>query len=100
MGSGVGGGGLAVPGDISLMTMDGFNLAEIHDVPLTSVTVPRDELGQEAMRLLQQRLSRPDSPTCNLLLGGRLVVRSSVRRFGGRKQKATASAGSHGLYGG
>ena len=92
--------GLAVPGDISLMTMDGFNLAEIHDVPLTSVNVPRDELGQEAMRLLQQRMSRPQAPTCNLLLGGRLVVRSSVRRFGGRRTKSTANSGNHGLYGG
>jgi len=91
--------GLTVPGDISLMTMDGFNLAEIHDVPLTSVNVPRDELGQEAMRLLQQRMSRPQAPTCNLLLGGRLVVRSSVRRFGGRKLKSAVSTGSHGLYG-
>ena len=92
--------GLAVPGDISIMTMDGFNLAEIHEVPLTSVNVPRDELGQEAMRLLQQRLSRPDSPTCNLLLGGRLVLRSSVRRLGGRLLKPAVSSGKHGLYGG
>ena len=92
--------GLAVPNDVSIMTMDGFNLAEIHDVPLTSVNVPRDELGQEAMRLLQQRMSRPDAPTSNLLLGGRLVVRSSVKRLGSRKLKASVSTGSHGLYGG
>ena len=69
-------------------------------MPLTSVNVPRDELGQEAMRLLQQRLSRPDSPTCNLLLGGRLVLRSSVRRLGGRLLKSAVSGGKHGLYGG
>lgn len=35
-----------VPNRVSVMSMDGFNLAEIHDVPLTAVHVPRDELGQ------------------------------------------------------
>jgi DNA-binding LacI/PurR family transcriptional regulator len=92
--------GLSVPNDVSIMTMDGFNLAEIHDVPLTSVHVPRDELGQEAMRLLQQRMSRPDAPSSSLLLGGRLVVRSSVKRLGSRRVKAALSSGKHSLYGG
>ena len=91
--------GLSVPGDISIMSMDGFNLAEIHAVPLTAVHVPRDELGGEALRLLQQRLLRPNAPCCSLLLGGRLVVRSSVKRIGSRKVKAAISSRNHGLYG-
>lgn len=91
--------GLSVPGDISVMSMDGFNLAEIHDIPLTAVHVPRDELGMEALRLLQQRLLRPDMPCSNLLLGGRLVERSSVKRVGARKVKAAVSTKNHGLYG-
>ncbi len=90
---------LSVPNDVSIMSMDGFNLAEIHDVPLTSVHVPRDELGQEALRLLQQRMSRPDGPSSNLLLGGRLVVRDSVKRLGSRRVKTPVSARNHGLYG-
>lgn len=91
--------GLSVPGDVSIMSMDGFNLAEIHDVPLTAVHVPRDELGQEALRLLQQRMSRHDAPVCTLLLNGKLVVRGSVRRVGSRKVKAAVSTKNHGLYG-
>ena len=77
--------GISVPSEVSVMSMDGFNLAEIHDVPLTAVHVPRDELGSEALRLLQHRLSHPASPCNNLLLGGTLVVRSSVKRIGRRK---------------
>jgi DNA-binding LacI/PurR family transcriptional regulator len=92
--------GLSVPGDVSIMSMDGFNLAEIHDVPLTAVHVPRDELGPEALRLLQQRILRPDAPSNNLLLGGRLAVRSSVKRVGSRKIKAAVSTRNHGLYSG
>ncbi len=53
--------GLRVPQDISVMSIDGFNLAAIQDVPLTAVHVPRDELGTEAVHLLQQLV---DSPGC------------------------------------
>ena len=91
--------GLSVPNDLSILSMDGFNLAEIHDIPLSSVHVPRDGLGPGALRLLQQRLSRPDAPCANLLLGGRLVVRSSVKRIGSRQVRAAVSTRSHGLYG-
>ena len=33
------------------MSIDGFNLAAIQDVPLTAIHVPRDELGSEAVHL-------------------------------------------------
>ena len=90
---------IQVPGEISVMSMDGFNLAEIHDIPLTAVHVPRDELGAEALRLLQYRISHPDAPSRNLLLGGKLVVRNSVRRIGRRKLKTALAVREHGLYG-
>ncbi len=61
--------------------------------------VPRDELGQEALRLLQQRIVRPGAPCSNLLLGGRLVVRDSVKRVGRRKVEAAVKTRDHGLYG-
>lgn len=77
--------GLSVPVDISVISTDGFNLAEIHDVPLTAVHVPRDELGAEAIALLQRRMLRPDAPFTAQLLQGKLVVRNSVRKASGRK---------------
>ncbi len=46
--------GLRVPQDVSVMSIDGFNLAAIEDVPLTAVHVPRDELGNEAVQMLQR----------------------------------------------
>ncbi|GDX04663.1 LacI family transcriptional regulator [Buttiauxella sp. A111] len=88
--------GLRVPHDISVMSIDGFNLAAIHDVPLTSVHVPRDQLGEEAVHILQQRLIRPDAPVGNLLLNGTLMVRDSVRRI--RPNKSHTAVSSVGLY--
>jgi DNA-binding LacI/PurR family transcriptional regulator len=88
--------GLRVPQDVSVMSMDGFNLAAIHDIPLTSVHVPRDELGAEAVRMLQQRLLRPDAPVGSLLLNGTLIIRDSVRRIRGRKNYCAVDR--EGLY--
>ncbi len=59
-----------MPQDVSVMSIDGFNLAAIQDVPLTAIHVPRDELGSEAVHLLQQRLLRPEAPHGSLLLHG------------------------------
>ncbi|WP_336981637.1 MULTISPECIES: LacI family DNA-binding transcriptional regulator [unclassified Cedecea] len=84
--------GLRVPQDMSVMSIDGFNLAEIHDVPLTSVHVPRDELGEEAVQLLQQRLMRPEAPVVNILLGGTLKVQASVRRVGAGKGRPAVTS--------
>ena len=90
---------LSVPGDVSIMSMDGFNLAEIHDLPLTAVHVPRDELGEEALRLLQLRMTRPDAPHRTVLLSGKVAVRGSVKRIGSKNIKAAVSTRNHGLYG-
>lgn len=88
--------GLRVPHDISVMSIDGFNLAAIHDVPLTSLHVPRDELGEEAVHILQQSIIRPGTPTGNLLLSGTLAVRESVRRI--RPNKSHTAVRNDGLY--
>jgi DNA-binding LacI/PurR family transcriptional regulator len=90
--------GLSIPGDISVMSMDGFNLAETHDIPLTAVHVPRDELGAEALRLLLRRIASPDAPFCHLLLSGRLFVGNSVKRLGSRKS-GSGTGRDHSLYG-
>ncbi len=88
--------GLRVPQDVSVMSMDGFNLAAIHDIPLTSVQVPRDELGEAAVRMLQQLRLHPGAPPGTLLLNGKLVVRESVRRI--RDNLSHAPVEQHGLY--
>lgn len=88
--------GLRVPQDVSVMSIDGFNLAAIQDVPLTAVHVPRDELGTEAVYMLQQRLMRPNAPVGTLLLNGTLAVRESVRRI--RQGKRRTAVDREGLY--
>lgn len=73
--------GWRVPQDISVMSMDGANLAAIHDIPLTSVLVPCEELGREAVRLLQSQRIQPGRHCGHLLLNGTLITRDSVKRI-------------------
>jgi len=91
--------GINVPGDISLVSIDGFNLGSIGELQLTSGVVPREELGQEALALLQRRVTRPDAPVCNLLVCGRMVHGNSVRRVTARRITPVVNTGKHGLYG-
>lgn len=88
--------GLRVPQDVSVMSIDAFNLAAIQDVPLTAVHVPRDELGTEAVHMLQQRLIRPQAAIGSLLINGMLVVRESVRRI--RPGQRRTAVEREGLY--
>ncbi|MGE1562982.1 LacI family DNA-binding transcriptional regulator [Pantoea septica] len=88
--------GLRVPQDVSVMSMDGFNLAAIHDIPLTSVQMPRDELGAEAVRMVQSMRLNAQTLPGTLLLHGKLVVRESVRRI--RDNLSHAPVQQHGLY--
>ncbi|GHL50470.1 hypothetical protein ECZU29_53200 [Escherichia coli] len=57
--------------------------------------MPRDELGNEAVQMLQQRLIRPDAPVGSLLLHGRLAVRSQC---GGFARKGNTAVEREGLY--
>lgn len=88
--------GLRVPQDISLMSMDGFNSPLIHDIPLTALHVPREELGEEAVRMLQRRVISPTQPSGNLLLHGALAVGKSVKRI--RADHAHTPVNEEGLY--
>lgn len=89
---------MSVPDNVSVMSMDGFNLADIHDVTLTAVHVPRDELGAEAIQLLQRRLLRPDAPFSNTLLQGKLVACSSVKQINQKRAMPAANKPSDQLY--
>ncbi|PWC18939.1 LacI family DNA-binding transcriptional regulator [Brenneria corticis] len=88
--------GIRVPQDISVMSVDGFNMPAIHGIPLTSLHVPREELGEEAIRMLQRRLICPTQSSGNLLLHGVLVMGESVKRI--RVNNAHTPINKEGLY--
>jgi LacI family repressor for deo operon, udp, cdd, tsx, nupC, and nupG len=69
--------GLSVPGDVSVVGFDDQNLAEFYNPPLTTVSVPRHELGRRAAQELIDQLAGRDVAR-EVVLPTRLVVREST----------------------
>jgi len=69
--------GVRVPQDIALVGFDDMPWSSELCPPLTAVSQPTYELGQETVHLLLRRLADPDAPIRTVTLQPRLVVRES-----------------------
>ncbi len=73
--------GLSVPQDISVIGLDNIWLAEQVDPPLTTVSLPRYEIGQLAMEMLFDLLAPSDdqaTKTVHRTVESKLVIRQST----------------------
>ncbi|MFJ4222716.1 LacI family DNA-binding transcriptional regulator [Microbacterium sp. NPDC089695] len=68
--------GIAVPTELSIVGVDDHQHAEMF--ALTTIRQSPREQGHEAVRLLQQRMHRPDAPLERTVTASSLVVRSST----------------------
>lgn len=74
--------GIKVPDDLSTIGFDDLPLSSVVDPPLTTVQVSKARIGRMAVQLLAARMkAEPDSPPVKVLIGGKLIVRKSVRRI-------------------
>lgn len=74
--------GLTVPGDISIVTMDEHAVAGHTDPPLTTVSMPLAEMGEQATRLVVDMAEGGPPRKVVVGSGPRLVERDSVSRPG------------------
>jgi len=84
--------GLSVPEDVSVVGFDDQNMAEFYNPPLTTVNIPRQELGRHAARQLIDQLAG-HAVAREVVLPTRLVIREStapppVRTPGPRAHRA------------
>lgn len=70
--------GKRIPDDVSIVGFDDVPSARDFDPPLTSVSVPQEDLGRTAVKLATDR-SSDASGRQHVMLGTHLVVRKSVR---------------------
>lgn len=70
--------GLRVPEDCSIVGFDDIRFARYTEPPLTTVAQPKNQLGREAMSLLLEILTNPDTPVRKHVLPADLVVRGSA----------------------
>ncbi len=71
-------GGLRVPQDLSVVGFDDILFAQYSQPALTTVAVPRSEIGRTAFEALWSMLSDPELQGREHRLGTRLVVRQST----------------------
>lgn len=70
---------LAVPDDVSVVGFDDLELLDYFPIPLTTVRVPKREMGSRAAELLHQQVQGKAPDTCRRVsLDADLVVRSST----------------------
>jgi DNA-binding LacI/PurR family transcriptional regulator len=70
--------GLSVPGDVAVVGFDNVPFAAMVEPGLTTVAQPMFRLGENAAKLLLERIRNPDQPLISTLLEHELVIRGSA----------------------
>ncbi|MDQ6786363.1 MAG: LacI family transcriptional regulator [Acidobacteriota bacterium] len=70
--------GLSIPQDISVIGFDDIDFASLTEPALTTVNLPRGELGRMAVEALMKTLSSPTQHGIELSISTHLVVRQST----------------------
>ncbi|MDB4905452.1 MAG: regulatory protein LacI [Gemmatimonadetes bacterium] len=74
--------GISVPGDVSVVGFDDLQLLDYLGVSLTSVHVPKFEMGHRATEMLIRHIETHEPiPPVSHYLSGRLVLRGSTREL-------------------
>lgn len=77
--------GIRVPEDVSVIGFDNIPWTDLCTPPLTTIELPVNEMGVEAVRVLLGRLKSPDDPRRRILFDVSLVERESVAAVEGAK---------------
>jgi LacI family transcriptional regulator len=74
--------GLKVPADLSVVGFDDISLSEYAQPSLTTIAVPRHEIGTVAFQALWAMMSDPERAGREYRVGTRLIVRQSAAAVG------------------
>ncbi len=73
---------LQIPDDISIVAFDDLPASAVMVPPLTTIRVQKKVMGELAVQLLSRRIANGvDAPPTKIQVGGRLIVRSSVKKI-------------------
>lgn len=72
--------GVRVPADVSVVGFDDISFAQYTQPALTTVAVPREEIGRLAFRALWEMISNPQLPGKEYRVATNLMVRQSTAR--------------------
>ncbi len=87
--------GLRVPEDVSVIGYDDIDMASYASVPLTTVHVPKQQMGQRATDMLIQHIEASDAGVIEKeCLESKLVVRASTCALQASEKRSPAATGS------
>ena len=69
--------GLHVPDDVAVASIDDIEFAKYYQPRLTSVHVPKAQMGAYAVRMLHDQSGQPSDPAVSVVLPTELIVRES-----------------------
>jgi LacI family transcriptional regulator len=70
--------GLSIPGDISVVGFDDIAFAALSDPPLTTISLPRMEMGHRVVDALMMTIERPGDSALEFHVSTHLVTRGST----------------------
>jgi LacI family transcriptional regulator len=70
---------LAVPQDFGLVGFDDIYAAGLPQVQLTTIALPKRQLGRQAFSMLLEKMGTPDTPSAQYVIQPQLVVRNTTR---------------------
>jgi LacI family transcriptional regulator len=79
---------LKIPDDVSVIGHDDILVLSNIKPHLTSLHVPKIDMGHAALDLLQARIQSPDRPIQHVLVAESLVARETVANVAGKKLQA------------
>lgn len=71
--------GRVVPDDLSVVGFDNVDWAQLSDPPLTTIDIPKRQIGQEAAKRLLSLLETGDASPVEVVVSTQLIVRQSTR---------------------
>ena len=70
--------GWRVPDELSVIGFDDITWAQLNDPPLTTISIPKRQIGSEAVHRLIRLLKEPGIVPTNLTLSVQLIERGST----------------------
>jgi DNA-binding LacI/PurR family transcriptional regulator len=79
--------GVAIPGELSIVSFDGSPVCEFSSPPLTTIEQPVEEMGQAAVAILLDAVNRSgNSPVVRTVVRSKLILRESMGAQGTRNK--------------
>ncbi len=70
--------GIKVPDEVAVTGFDNIMLASLFDPPLTTITLPIERMGREAIKLFLQKMAVPSTKNKKTIFKTELIVRNST----------------------